>query len=80
MEDFYGNFFLENRNFKFFRLQIFSSTKIFFQKYFSNFSTIPRWWVERSERSEPPAGGLALEAEGSVNSELNKLPIIVSCH
>ena len=82
MEDFYEKIFGKSKK-KFwkifhdfffsknFRLRIFSSTIFFF--------TIPRCGVLASEasggggvgeRSEPPAGGLAVGAEGSVNSEL----------
>ena len=69
----------------FFFLKKFSTSYFFFNKIFF---TIPRWGAsvvsgwggsERSERrgdvgerSKPPAGVLAVEAEGSVNSELFK--------
>ena len=72
--------------FKNFWLQIFSALIFFFRKYFIDFFTIPPWGASAAssgvcgrakravggvgERSEPPAGGLAVGAEGSVNSEL----------
>ena len=59
----------------------------FFRKYFIDFFTIPPWGASAAssgvcgrakravggvgERSEPPAGGLAVGAEGSVNSEFH---------
>ena len=70
-KNFHDFFFFKN-----FRLQIFSSA-IFFSDIFSILFSIPRWGASVAsdggvgERSEPPAGGLAVGAEGSVNSEFH---------
>ena len=68
----------------------FTFIKFFFGYILSIFFTIPLWGASAAssgvcgrakravggvgERSEPPAGGLAVGAEGSVNSELNENP------
>ena len=59
-----------------FWIQIFSSKKLFFSEIFSRFFYYSALWGRAQqavgcvgERSEPPAGGLAVGAEGSFNSE-----------
>ena len=77
---------IEKKNFRknfhdFFFLQKIFDSKFFLQQFFfsdifSILFSIPRWGASVAsdggvgERSEPPAGGLAVGAEGSVNSEL----------
>ena len=78
-------FFLQN-----FRLQIFFLQQMFFFEIFFRFFLFRAggrcWRAKRAaggvgERSEPPAGGLAVGAEGSVNSELmNKWALILIKH
>ena len=81
MKDFYGKkiWKIEKKNFRKNFHEFFGFR--FVRKYFYDFFFFSaRGGGERSEqrggvgeRSEPPAGGLAVGAEGSVNSDLTKL-------
>ena len=76
MKDFYGkNFFgkLKKKKFRknfhdFFSSKVFGF-RLFLQQFFFSGGERSELWGGVGERSEPPARGLAVGAEGSVNSE-----------
>ena len=72
MEDFYGKKFrkIGKKNFTIFFQNFFSNFfRFFFVKFFISLQIFWSKGSGEGERSEPSAGGLAVGAEGSVNSE-----------